>query len=362
MQVYLVGGAVRDMLLGVPSHDLDYVVVGAGPDEMLKLGFKQVGADFPVFLHPRTGAEYALARIERKVGPGYRGFEVVADGTVTLEDDLKRRDLTINSMALKVNDMSVPTSFNDLVDPYGGVADLAERTLRHTSEAFREDPLRVLRLARFCAKLPNFSIAPETVALCNEMIESGELATLTQERVWQEVYKVFDSAKPQRFFDALTAVDAFQRVPGLRPLAAASAVSVTTLLQLTAGVANQADVVIGALIARAERPAEPLLRGLNSVALKVAKLIALPWDDFRPEPMLESLTKSGALRDGWALTQAALKTLDAPDMLEGVVGARAAVLKVSAAQFPNLEGKELGDALKAARLQALNDLWARDES
>lgn len=202
MQVYLVGGAVRDALLGIPVQDRDWVVVGATPEQMLALGCQQVGVDFPVFLHPETHEEYALARTERKSGRGYHGFEVDASSEVTLEEDLLRRDLTINAMALSQS--------GDLIDPYGGKADLNARILRHVSDAFVEDPLRVLRVARFLAQLSdfNFQLADETRALLCQMSADGELADLVPERVWQEVHKALMTKKPSLFFQCLHDVGA----------------------------------------------------------------------------------------------------------------------------------------------------------
>lgn len=200
MQIYLVGGAVRDALLNIDVYDRDWVVVGATQEEMLAQGYQQVGKDFPVFLHPDSKEEYALARTERKQGSGYHGFEVFAEPSVTLEEDLIRRDLTINAMA-QAEDGSI-------IDPYGGEQDLQNRVLRHVSEAFSEDPLRVLRVARFAAKLApfDFVLAEETKTLMAQMVASGELAELTPERVWQEVVKVLNSAEPSRFFEVLDEV------------------------------------------------------------------------------------------------------------------------------------------------------------
>jgi tRNA nucleotidyltransferase (CCA-adding enzyme) len=202
MRVYLVGGAVRDPLLGLPPGDRDFVVVGSTPQAMLEAGYKPVGRDFPVFLHPETGEEYALARTERKSGRGYRGFVVHADPSVTLEDDLGRRDFTINAIAREVRDDG---AFGDIVDPLGGVRDLEARVLRHVGPAFVEDPLRVLRAARFMARLApmGFSVAPETTALMREMVASGELAELTPERVWQELRRAVASAQPSAFLRTL---------------------------------------------------------------------------------------------------------------------------------------------------------------
>lgn len=197
MKIYLVGGAVRDTLLNLPVFDRDWVVVGATPADLLARGYQQVGKDFPVFLNPQTHEEYALARTERKSGQGYTGFTCYAAPDVTLEEDLLRRDLTINAMARSDD--------GELVDPYHGKADLEARILRHVSDAFGEDPLRVLRVARFAARFASlgFTIAPETAELMRKMAESGELAALTAERVWKETEKALQSQSPQVYFQVL---------------------------------------------------------------------------------------------------------------------------------------------------------------
>ena len=205
-KVYLVGGAVRDALLGLPPGDNDFVVVGATVQQMLDAGYKQVGRDFPVFLHPHSGEEYALARTERKSARGHAGFTVHADPSVTLEDDLRRRDFTINAIARDAD--------GNLVDPFGGVRDIQSRTLRHVGEAFVEDPLRVLRAARFMARFAalGFTIAPETLALMREMAADGELAELVPERVWQELGKALRSRTPSAFLRTLRDADALRAV------------------------------------------------------------------------------------------------------------------------------------------------------
>lgn len=197
MQVYLVGGAVRDSLLGHPYQEKDYVVVGATPEHMLAQGFQPVGKDFPVFLHPETKEEYALARTERKSGKGYHGFQFFTDTTVSLEEDLIRRDLTINAIAMDQD--------GKLYDPYGGQTDLENKTLRHVSEAFAEDPLRVLRVARFAARYSayGFHIAPETLQLMQTMAESGELDALTPERVWKETSRALLEDHADIYFQTL---------------------------------------------------------------------------------------------------------------------------------------------------------------
>jgi tRNA nucleotidyltransferase (CCA-adding enzyme) len=203
MRIYLVGGAVRDELLGLPVREQDWVVVGARPQELIAQGYKPVGKDFPVFLHPRSGEEYALARTERKTGPGYRGFETLFSPDVTLEQDLERRDLTINAIAKD-------PQTGALVDPFGGQQDLRERSLKHVSAAFVEDPVRVLRVARFAARFAplGFSVAPQTMTLMREIAVRGELNALVPERVWQETQRALEMPVPTRFFEVLREADA----------------------------------------------------------------------------------------------------------------------------------------------------------
>jgi tRNA nucleotidyltransferase (CCA-adding enzyme) len=201
--VYRVGGSVRDELLGLPVQDRDYVVVGATPAEMIERGFKAVGSDFPVFLHPETHEEYALARTERKMSRGYKGFSFHAAPDVTLEDDLARRDLTINAIAQDER--------GRIIDPFGGAADLRAGVLRHVSPAFLEDPVRVLRVARFAARF-GFRVAPETAALMREMVANGEVDALVPERVWQEIAKGLMEAAPRRMFEVLAESGALVRV------------------------------------------------------------------------------------------------------------------------------------------------------
>jgi tRNA nucleotidyltransferase (CCA-adding enzyme) len=206
MEVYLVGGAVRDELLGLPVKEKDWVVVGATQDELERLGFRPVGRDFPVFLHPRTHEEHALARTERKTGAGYRGFAVHCAPDVTLEEDLRRRDLTINAMARGQD--------GRLIDPFGGQADLQSKLLRHVSEAFAEDPVRILRVARFAARFAplGFTVAPETVQLMRAMVESGEVDALVPERVWQETHKALGEPRPDAFLATLRECGALARI------------------------------------------------------------------------------------------------------------------------------------------------------
>ncbi len=220
LQIFLVGGAVRDALLGLPVQDRDWVVVGATPQALIDRGFMPVGKDFPVFLHPQTHEEYALARTERKTAPGYHGFAIHAASDVTLEDDLARRDITINAIAASPEWIGARAQFDTqaadtkpgapsqrldplLIDPFQGQQDLADKVFRHVSPAFREDPVRILRVARFAARFADFSVAPETRALMREMVDSGEVDHLVAERVWQELARGLMEATPSRMFDVL---------------------------------------------------------------------------------------------------------------------------------------------------------------
>ena len=204
LQLYIVGGAVRDAMLGLPAGDRDWVIVGATPELMAARGFIPVGGDFPVFLHPITKEEYALARTERKSGRGYKGFTFYTGAEVTLEEDLKRRDLTVNAIAQSMT--------GELVDPLNGAADLSAKILRHVGPAFEEDPVRILRLARFMARFTEFVVAPETLALCRKMVVSGEVDALVPERVWQELARGLMSAQPSRMLALLTEVGAANRI------------------------------------------------------------------------------------------------------------------------------------------------------
>ncbi len=204
MQVYCVGGAVRDELLGLSVKDKDYVVVGSTAEQMIAAGYRPVGKDFPVFLHPKTHEEYALARTERKTAAGYKGFAVHASPDVTLEEDLARRDLTINAIAKSTD--------GQLIDPFNGLADIQTKTLRHVSDAFAEDPVRILRAARFAARFTDFTVAPETNKLMQQMVQAGEVDALVPERVWQELSKGLMEAQPSRMFEVLRACGALQKI------------------------------------------------------------------------------------------------------------------------------------------------------
>lgn len=216
MQIYMVGGAVRDALLGLPVKDRDWVVVGSTPEELVALGYLPVGRDFPVFLHPETREEYALARTERKTAPGYRGFAIHAAPDVTLEQDLARRDLTINSIAVHADYIRSEGIFDaktaTFVDPFGGQRDVALKVLRHVTLAFREDPVRILRVARLAARFTDFSVAPETLQLMREMVRDGEADHLVSERVWQELARGLLEKRPSRMFNVLSECAVLPRV------------------------------------------------------------------------------------------------------------------------------------------------------
>jgi tRNA nucleotidyltransferase (CCA-adding enzyme) len=224
MQIYLVGGAVRDALMGLPVQDRDWVVVGATPEAMSAQGYMPVGRDFPVFLHPHTREEFALARTERKTARGYRGFAVQASPDVTLQEDLARRDLTLNAMALPLSALppdaltqrshisAADMDLSQLVDPYGGVTDIAQRVFRHVTPAFREDPVRILRVARLAARFTGFGVAPETRTLMQHMVDDGEVDHLVPERVWQELSRGLMGAQPSRMFEVLRDCSALQHL------------------------------------------------------------------------------------------------------------------------------------------------------
>jgi tRNA nucleotidyltransferase (CCA-adding enzyme) len=232
MKTYLVGGAVRDKLLGLAIKEKDYVVVHGTVEGMLALGFRQVGKEFPVFLHPKTGEEYALARMERKVNPGYQGFTFDTSKSVSLEDDLIRRDLTINAMA--------ESEEGDLIDPYGGQKDLKNKILRHVSPAFSEDPVRILRVGRFIARYAQygFTIAPETILLMKNMVQAGEVNALVAERVWKELERALGEKNPEKFFETLNECDA---LPILFPEIEMDSVGMKTLV--AAGKVSDKSVV-----------------------------------------------------------------------------------------------------------------------
>jgi tRNA nucleotidyltransferase (CCA-adding enzyme) len=349
MEIYLVGGAVRDELLGRPVRERDWVVVGSTPDEMLALGYRQVGRDFPVFLHAETSEEYALARTERKTGPGHTGFVCHAGPDVTLEEDLARRDLTVNAMARAPDGV--------LVDPFGGRADLQAHLLRHVSAAFAEDPLRVFRVARFAAQLPGFTVAPETLALMRRMADDGLLAELSAERVWQELHKALSCAEPARFFDVLAAARATR--PWLLELDGVD----TGLL----GAVTDPETRFGMLAWMLDRDrARSLCTRLKSPRRfqRVAEQVAehgrtlADWQTVDSEALVGALNAIGALaghRDPQPVLAAA--AMCAGVSLQPLQALIAALRDVTAAAFrgAGLEGPALGAAIAAARAAITRD-------
>ena len=339
MKITLVGGAVRDELLGLPVKERDWVVVGATPEEMVKLGFKPVGKDFPVFLHPETHEEYALARTERKSGRGYKGFTVHAAPDVTLEDDLRRRDLTINAIAKDEK--------GKLIDPFGGQEDLRKGVLRHVSEAFSEDPVRILRVARFAARF-NFAVHKSTAALMRKMVESGETDTLVPERVWQEVSKGLMEAHPERMFEVLRACG-LELLPG--PKVALQG-SLPVRFALLAWPLEEKEVE--ALCKRLRAPNEvrelALLASGYREQLKHAK---------KPEELLDLLKRTDAFRrpERFGELLEVVKTA-APKMdVKLLEKARAAAAAVDAGAIAGeSSGSEIGKRVDAARLKAIKAL------
>jgi len=401
MQIYLVGGAVRDKLLGRPVADRDHVVVGATPEEMLRLGFKPVGRDFPVFLHPKTREEHALARTERKSGRGYHGFVFDTDAGVTLEQDLERRDLTINAMAEDAE--------GNVVDPYGGARDLEARVLRHVSPAFAEDPVRVLRVARFAARYAplGFRIADETLALMRAMVDAGEVEHLVAERVWAETRKALGEPEPSAFLKALRAcgalrvlfpeVDALYGVPQRAEFHPEidTGTHVELVLDMAARLAPGEDLVgFCALthdLGKALTPADRLPRHIGHEHAGVAPLRALasrlrvPAEhaalaehvcrfhldihrafELRAETLLSILERIDAFRRAERIApfllaceadkRGRLGLEDAPyPQAEYVRAAHAAAAAIDAHAFveQGLTGSAIGDAMRKARMEAI---------
>jgi tRNA nucleotidyltransferase (CCA-adding enzyme) len=360
MKVYLVGGAVRDELLGLPVRERDWVVVGATPEQMERRGYRPVGRDFPVFLHPQTQEEYALARTERKSGPGYRGFITFYSPEVTLADDLRRRDLTINAMARSTD--------GELIDPYGGLSDLRARILRHVSPAFVEDPVRVLRVARFAARFAGlgFRIAPETLALMREMGARGEIDALVPERIWRETERALGESAPAVFFDSLRAADALHIVmpevaqiwdgtdaaarAARAALAAAVAARADARVRFAAPLATLPPSTLGALCARLRVPND--YAELALVAARVLPLLRAAED---AETLLSALEAADALRRPerfeLLLQVAAARGIPAPCLARvRRLLPRLAAVSLPAAELAGLKGAQIGAALRARRL------------
>jgi len=370
MQVYLVGGAVRDELLGRAVKERDWVVVGATPAELEGLGYRAVGREFPVFLHPETKAEYALARLERKVAPGYRGFVTEFSPTVTLEEDLQRRDLTINAMARDAK--------GQIIDPFGGRADLEARVLRHVSPAFAEDPVRILRVARFAARYEElgFKVAPETMTLMRHMVQNGEAGALVSERVWRELEGTLETASPQRGLEVLSdcgalgvllpelarSADASQDMRALRAAAESATSSAVRWATLLGGLAA---TDIEALCERLRTPTEH--RELALLTARLEREFASALDPASsPEQLLSLLEQADAFRRPerfarWLEVLAARRrgaevAAQATTALLArlrTAAAAAAAVQLSADELRAHRGPQLGAAMRARRLKAI---------
>ncbi len=348
MEIYLVGGAVRDELLGRSVGDRDWVVVGARVEDMLALGYRQVGRDFPVFLHPETNEEYALARTERKTGPGHQGFAVHADPDVSLEDDLIRRDLTINAMARAAD--------GELIDPYNGRADLDNRCLRHVSEAFAEDPLRVFRVARFAAQLPNFTVAEATSALMTAMAAAGSLEELSAERVWGELAKALSAPLPLRFLEVLAAADALS--PWLKEFEGLTPQVPKVLEKPAERYAAFCNELSGDALATfgARLKVPQYHQRLAGWVQRHGPLIAR-WPSAEPAALYQALQDCRALRSETEL-EAGLRVVEALHEVDcsrliDVSAALVDAVSVPELQARGLQGPDLGRALDEGRIQAL---------
>lgn len=354
MKKYLVGGAVRDKLLGKEPKDRDWLIVGATEtdvQDLLAQGYEQVGADFPVFLHPETKEEYAFARVERKVGAGYHGFEVRADASVTIEEDLARRDLTINSMAMDED--------GKIIDPYGGRKDLHNHVLRHTTEAFAEDPLRVMRLARFAARFQDWRVHPSTIELCKKLTQAGELNHLSTERIWTEMEKGFSEASPLRFMQVLASTEALMFTTHLGDMFGPALTDVQTAIAQSLSCVPKEQrlyVAIGAL-ARGDLfipggPSRARDCQQNVLALKLAMRNA---DDLSklvkkarglqegPQFMDLVMAATTIERAGWKLPFSSKRLMTAQRIMR----------EVRASDFPGIEGKELGRVIDETRIANL---------
>jgi tRNA nucleotidyltransferase (CCA-adding enzyme) len=358
MQIYSVGGAVRDGLLQLPVKDRDFVVVGSTPQEMQALGFTPVGRDFPVFLHPVTHEEYALARTERKTGPGYTGFAFHAAPTVTLEEDLARRDLTINAMAADDS--------GRIIDPFGGQGDLKARLLRHVGPAFVEDPVRILRVARFAARFFEFSLAPETAALMAKMVDAGEVDALVPERIWQELARGLMEARPSRMFEVLQACGALARIaPELAPTqgmkwvaldsSAAHGRSLSVRCAVWLGETGIDAAKVQSLCLRLRVPSE-----CSDLAAMVVRERGALKEAQRSSPveLLGLLERCDALRRGerFELLLEAFEELESSPGVSPRARLQRALQRVrdvDAGAIARTGPKDIGSAVRAARLDAL---------
>jgi len=377
MEIYLVGGAVRDKLLNLPIKEKDWVVVGASPQEMLDLGFRQVGKDFPVFLHPETGDEYALARTERKTGHGYKGFAFHASPDVTLEEDLRRRDLTINAMAEAAD--------GTLIDPYHGQEDLNNGLLRHVSPAFAEDPVRVLRVARFAARFGKwgFRIAHSTNTLMRKMVDDGEVNHLVPERVWAELAKTLATDTPEKFFTALRGcnalavlfpeIDREYRNQG-PPHSNKTLIAALEALRVSAGMTSDPRARFGVLLLALGRDlslqqridqAQSLcdrFRIPNEYAQLALTAIKLePYaSSLKPEDILQLMESGGAFRqqDRWQQLLTVYRVAGLIDQARSdrltVISEQAAAVNAAQLGQHQLSGPAIGEAIRARRLQIID--------
>ncbi|MEN9879658.1 MAG: CCA-adding enzyme [Pseudomonadota bacterium] len=355
MKIYTVGGAVRDRLLGLPAGDRDYVVVGGSPEAMLAAGFVPVGKDFPVFLHPQTHEEYALARTERKTGHGYHGFSVHAAPEVTLEEDLARRDLTINAMAEDAD--------GHVIDPYGGQKDLSARILRHVGPAFAEDPVRILRLARFAARFPQFRVAPETQALMQQMVRDGEVKHLVAERVWQELSRGLMAEQPERMFAELessgASADLYPPIPVVAGrLNAAANADLPLAARVAVWLAECSPDQVGAIAEQLRFPVEcrdlALLLTYHRTALMQPTVLTA-------EDRLNTLERCDGLRraDRFQLLLAVLPILGAaPDVVNQWLQIQAAAASVDAGAIAlSVRTQEhIPTRIRDARIEAIQNL------
>ncbi|MFM2276457.1 MAG: hypothetical protein RL211_2329 [Pseudomonadota bacterium] len=394
MQIYMVGGAVRDALLGLPVKDRDWVVVGSTPDELVALGYLPVGRDFPVFLHPVTKEEYALARTERKTAPGYRGFAIHSAPDVTLEQDLARRDITINSIAVHADNIRADGTFDTknttFIDPFDGLQDIARKVLRHTTQAFHEDPVRILRVARLAARFTDFSVAPETRQLMREMVQHGEADHLVSERVWQELSRGLQEKMPSRMFDVLSQCEALARL--LPEVLALTAPFRTDVLDMAASWQASLPVSFSCLCISLQSPNLPggndaaWIRGLSErlrvpvECRELAEVVARErvaidrCTEFDATALVNLLERCDAIRKPDRL-KAILQTCEClhrmgqiPDeksypQREWLLSALAAVQKVAtdlvAAQAirTGATGIQIGQLIHAARVAAVGQDW-----
>jgi tRNA nucleotidyltransferase (CCA-adding enzyme) len=353
MKIYLVGGAVRDQLLNLAIKERDWVVVGATVDDMLKQGFRQVGKDFPVFLHPKTNEEYALARKERKIGKGYTGFTFDTSKDVTLEEDLKRRDLTINAIAQSEHD--------ELIDPYHGIADLEKKILRHVSIAFAEDPVRILRVARFAARFAEFgfTIAPETMQLMREMTQAGEVDALVAERVWKELERALVEKNPEKFFEVLASCDAikilFPAIISINALMNAATLSPDAKIRFAALLHEQTEAQIKALCERYRAPSD-----YRELALLVSRYFSQykNAEQLSADDILQVLQGTDAFRreERFRNFLVACQASTSGSQSEFLMTCYNAAKTVDSKQFVHLSGKEISEKITAARREKIQSI------